>query len=420
MRHGETDKVETGGLLRLPSDRSLCKRCGEIFPYRIDICPQCHVECVSLDEYRLENSRGFYGGATVKWFACLFMLALVGLFIFALSRNASDERLLGRRDQLLAEIERLRTEEKVLDEKIDPAREVVAKADAIRKKAAELLDQKRSLEKRERDVEDRENKVKDREGKVEELEVLNEKLGRVASDIEAGQRELKRLKSEIGEAEEDKKKADNLLKEVNDDINRRRQDQTTLAERMKSLSASIAEQSASWTNLTLAVSSFSDEARKLQKLQANCNNAIADLAAARGEYASATNAVAKLVLQRDILKGEQERINHEVQRLQTLTNTLTVAVAAATREVSELDEKKRVLVNEVDLAGRQKDYEAILVGLNEEIDAQKKKLADVGSVVKGFDDAIDAMKADLSAAVAATRKRLGDVADKVEEDGNKQ
>ncbi len=370
----------------------------------------------------------------MKWFACLFMLALVGLFIFALSRNASDERLLGRRDQLLAEIERLRTEEKALDEKIDPAREVVAKADAIRKKAAELLDQKRSLEKRERDVEDRENKVKDREGKVEELEVLNEKLGRAASDIEAGQRELKRLKSEIGEgqrvlsrlkseigeAKEDKKKAENLLKKVNDDINRRRQDQKELEKSLESLSDSIAQQSVSWTNLTLAVSSFSDETRKLQKLRADCNNAIADLAEARGEYASATNAVAKLVLRRDILKGEQERIVQEVQRLQTLTNTLTGAVVAATREVSELDEKKRVLGNEVDLAGRQKDYAALLVGLNEEIDAQKKKLADVGSVVKGFDEAIGVMKADLSAAVAATRKRLGDVADKLEEDGNKQ
>ena len=392
--------------MNLPNDNSLCKGCGEIYPYRTETCPVCHAECVSLDEYRLEKAEGFHGGEIVKWLACLFMLTLVGMVVVMLSRNVSDSRLLGKRDMLNEDIHKLWVEKKGLDDELVPARKIVAEAEAVKSEKERLRVLSLNLQvtneqlvARERAVATREHTVGERERKVEELSVLETKI-----------RESKRLLAGLeGKVQTQSNALENIISELaikEQELANMGQSTMALEDRLKVLSVSVSTQSAVWTNLAHGIVLFEAETNRLSQLRGETMRLGADIENRRDEFRLVTNAIVQLGIQRDLLNTEQGRVEKTIEQLRSLTNELARAAVTATAEVVKLRNQKAELEADVDVAKQQNEVAVRLKALGPEIDAMKKTVSDVGGTVTNFDMAIGVMQTELSKAVEAAKERL--------------
>ena len=117
--------------MELPKDYWKCTKCGEIFPYKTEKCPipKCHGDCISVEEESIEKADVFTGGDMLKWVSGGLLIVLIGLILYAVVRNVSDVRLLGRRDVLTTDIEKLNREKATIDGELEPARATIAEAD---------------------------------------------------------------------------------------------------------------------------------------------------------------------------------------------------------------------------------------------------------------------------------------------------
>ena len=406
--------------MNLPNDNSLCKGCGEIYPYRTETCPVCHAECVSLDEYRLGKAEGFHGGEIVKWLACLFMLTLVGMVVIMLSRNVSDSRLLGKRDMLNEDIHKLWIEKKCLDDELVPARKIVAEAEAVKSEkerlrmlSSNLQATNEQLAARERAVATREHAVWERERKAEELSVLETQIRKskgllagLEGEVQTRSNDLENINTKIGDIKGKLAKLLNELAIKEQELANMGQSTMALEDRLKALSVSVATQSAVWTNLAHGIVLFEAETNRLSQLRSETMRIGADIENRRDEFRLVTNAIVQLGIQRDLLNTEQGRVEKTIERLRSLTNELARAAVTATAEVVKLRNQKTELEADVEVAKQQNDVAARLKALGPEIDAMKKTVSDVGGTVTNFDMAIGVMQTELSKAVEAAKERL--------------
>lgn len=399
--------------MNLPNDNSLCKGCGEIYPYRTETCPVCHAECVSLDEYRLEKAEGFHGGEIVKWLACLFMLTLVGMVVVMLSRNVSDSRLLGKRDMLNEDIDKLKVEKRELDDQLVPAREIVAKAEAVKLEKERLRMLSLHLQATNEQLAARERAVAIRELKAEELSVLetkiresNKLLARLEGKVQTQSNALENINTTIGEKQGTLEKLLSELAIKEQGLADMGQSTIALEDRLKALSVSVATQSAVWTNLAQGIVLFEAETNRLSQLRSETMRLGADIENRRDEFRLVTNAIVQLGIQRDLLNTEQGRMEKAIEQLRSLTNELARAAATTTAEVVKLRNQKAELDAEVDVAKKRKDIAARLKALGPELDAMEKTVADVSGTVTKFDKAIGVMQTELSKAVDAAKERL--------------
>lgn len=397
--------------MNLPSDNSICKGCGEIFSYHTDACPTCHSECMSLDEYKLGKAEGFHGGEVVKWFACIFMLVLVGLVVFTLSRHVGDERLLGARDQLQKQIGLLTVEEKSLNDKLEPARQTIAQAEAVKSERERLENVATNLAKRERAVELREAQIDEREHKIDEIRALDERLSekksvltKIEEQIRAAKVNLGKINGETSAAKADKEIAIEEKKSMEKEVGDIRKSKSLLEVSLKSLTQSLVEQSQSWTNVSRCVVAFEEGRQRLMKLRDLLKEEQNQVQYKRGEYVTLTNAIVQMTIQRDMVVAERKRLEGEVKRLQAATNDLASVAGNRTEEIVDLQKKKRELVLEVDEASGQKSIHDRLEVLGMEIERLQKKLGNITVGVDSFDKMIEEIKSGLHKTIQSSEE----------------
>ena len=387
-------------------DYSLCKGCGEIFPYRITVCPVCHSESVNLEEYRLEQVGGIYGGAVVKWFACIFMLTLVGLVAFTLSRNVSDERLLGRRDEIIQELRVLEIKKKQAEIEAVPAQELLNKAQALR-------DIKEKLELREKKLKDREVNVDEKERRISVRESRVAELSEIENQIFDRRAELDRLNKTIATA---KSESANLKRDngaARSELEQAQQQRLVLAEEAEKLSRLIASSGVSLTNLTQGAIAFEGEMQKLISLQGGIDRLKAEASklrknidAGRYDYCELTNSVVSLQSLRARLESERLSVSNEVVRLRGLTNELAKVSLRVSSDVARLRDEQSRLVVQNDVAGRQKRLADKLEAMTEEAESQDELMSAFKKKVGKLDQTIGDIERDLTVAAAEAKKRL--------------
>lgn len=348
--------------------------------------PGCHGECVSVEEERIEKAEGFTGGDMLKWVSGCLLIILIGLILFAITRNISDERLLGRRDVLTTDIQKLKSEKSTLDSELEPARATIAEAGAVKEDRTRIAELERRLTERGKLLDERERKTKELDGLEAGIRDAQDRLDKVNAEIKLQEELRERIN---GENERIKK-----------EVASGRSVQRELQQANGELADAIAESSKAWTNLTAGVISSAAEVRNVAELRAIAESWRKVAEKGQAEFVNATNAISALTVQYSGIVKARSGVDVELKKL-------TDQASAVAASLNTCGEEIKGMISQLGRMDKQIAAEGTLVK-----QGIKSSAEIMSAAVKNFEADLTEQRAKagrVSGAVEEFEKKLGDL-----------